>query len=90
MIRLAVIVIGIAVLLIYFAFVRQAFLRCPQCQKVGSWRFDDIGPARETLNTDGKLVSFEQPQRCRRCKGEVVHRWARSEGRSIIKAGAKK
>jgi len=70
----------------YFAYtmiVNRAFLRCPHCRKIGSWRFDDIDSSDEEHDENGDLVRSSTRQKCRGCGGEVISTWSDIEGRAI-------
>lgn len=78
--------VGVVAIGLYTAAVNREFLRCPHCRKIGSWRFDNIGPASKEFDNSGGLQSVAQRQVCRKCGGEVVQEWSDYAGRSIRKA----
>ncbi|MBT8137450.1 MAG: hypothetical protein KJO54_10595 [Gammaproteobacteria bacterium] len=78
--------IGVIVVALYTAAVNREFLRCPHCRKIGSWRFDNSGPAAAEFDADGELVGSVQPQVCRRCGEQVLQEWTDHTGRTIRKA----
>ena len=81
-IALVVIGLGFAVLL-YTAWLNRLFLRCPQCRKIGSWRFDSVEPAVEQKDQDGALQSTRQVRACRKCGNKVVETWSDHDGRRL-------
>jgi len=77
------VVIFVIAYIAYTMIVNRAFLRCPHCGKIGSWRFDDIGNSDEEHDENGDLIRSSTRQKCRRCGGEVIHTWSDIEGRAI-------
>lgn len=78
--------VGIIAVALYTAAINREFLRCPHCRKIGSWRFDNLGPASKEYDEDDGLQRVVQRRACRRCGGEVIHEWSDYSGRSIRKA----
>ena len=68
---------------LYTTILNGAFLRCPYCRKMGSWRFDPVEDAIEELDEDGNPVRSTQRQSCRSCGGTVDHIWSDFEGREL-------
>ena len=77
------IAIFVVVMVVYTIAINRAFLKCPHCGKIGSWRFDDLGAANEEYDEDECLIRSTTRQACRKCNGEVVHIWSDYEGRQI-------
>ena len=75
----------IIVFVTYMAILNGAFLRCPYCKKIGSWRFDSIDKPVEEHDSDGDLIKSTQRQKCRRCGCEVDHIWSDHDGRELRK-----
>lgn len=85
MMWLVTIVIIAGVIVAYIMLINGAFLRCPYCGKMGSWRFDDLGRPVDELDDDGDVIKSKQRQSCQKCGNEVIHSWSDYAGREIRK-----
>jgi len=84
--KLALIVIAsISAVVLYTAWLNGAFLRCPHCRKIGSWRYDDAEPPIQVKDEDGIVQSSRQIRVCRKCGKRILDRWSDHEGRTLEK-----
>ena len=79
----AAILLAVLAIVAYTMLINRAFLRCPHCEKIGSWRFDDLDEPIEEFDDDECLIRSATRQKCRKCGGEVIHIWSDYEGRAI-------
>ena len=80
-----VVMAAVSALAVYTAWMNGAFLRCPHCRKIGSWRFDPAETAVDERDEDGVLRSSRQVRVCRKCGQKVLHTWSDRDGPAIEK-----
>jgi hypothetical protein len=80
-----VIIATVAAVSVYTAWLNGAFLRCPHCRKIGSWRYDAAEPAVEEKDEDGFVLSSRQIRVCRKCGKKILDKWSDHEGRIFEK-----
>jgi hypothetical protein len=79
---------GVALFVLFTAWMNGAFLRCPHCRKIGAWRFDAAEPPTFTKDEDGVVESSRQIRVCRKCGMRVWDSWSDHGGRAIEKVSA--
>ena len=81
------ILIALVILIVYTAAMNGVFKRCPHCAKIGSWRYDEIGPSLDEKDADDVVIRSTRQLRCRVCRGRVTETWSDLEGRAFVKTG---
>jgi hypothetical protein len=84
--KIAVVTVAaVFAVMLYTAWLNGAFLRCPHCRKIGSWRYDPVKDAAEQKDEDGVVESSSRICVCRKCGKKVLDKWSDHEGRSFEK-----
>ena len=82
----SIVLCGAIAIVLYVAFINGAFLRCPHCRRIGSWRFRTVGEPQEGVDDEGVVSHSVVRQRCKTCGGKVYRTWSDREGLRLLPA----